>query len=110
MISPLEGAQFITHTFFEKQMNSPFTTLENSAMAYEDKKIQLSQEVVRRLMRVDKTRTQQEKNEIVDKYTDKLERSGYSMNQIRIIVETGIKTFMNKQKEAQQRVYQYTED
>ena len=51
----------ISYTYYEKEMNAQFVILEPSAMAQQQKEQTLSQEIVRRLTRVDKTREQAEK-------------------------------------------------
>ena len=88
-----EGAQRVTYSFFEKPTNSKYTTLETSAACKEDKKSQLSQEIARRLLRMDNIRSTEEKIQILDQYNEKPERSGYSLSQIREITVSGIRNY-----------------
>lgn len=88
--------QVITYTFFEKPNNSKYTTIENTAMDSDQRNQQLSMEVVRRLQRVDKRRPQSEINEIINAFTDKMTNSGYSINQTREIITSGVRYHKRK--------------
>ena len=77
-------------------MNTKYTTLESSAMSYQDKMQSLSQEVFRRLARMDDSRNQEEKDEVLNKYSEKIVRSGYNVTQARAIMLSGIRCFYKK--------------
>ena len=68
-----------TFSFYEKIMNSRYVLLEKSAMPYKQKCAILSQEVVRRMLNTKIGISQQERNIILDKFTEKLLCSGYSL-------------------------------
>ena len=87
--------QIIEYSFYEKPGNCEYTTIETSAMCKEEMTQQLSQEVVRRLARMDSYRSQEEKDAIINKYTDKLQKSGHSVNQCRVIVISGIRRYQS---------------
>ena len=82
--------QQIKYLFYSKPTGSKFTILENSASAYQQKKASLSQEVVRRLLNTSEDTPQKERDDILDEFSTKLKRSGYSKYQQREIIESGI--------------------
>ena len=85
--------------YFEKEMNTNYCTLESSAMCPEERDRTLSKEIVRRMFRCDKTRTIEERVDIINKFTDKLSISRYSVNQSRKIVVSGIRCYKRKVQE-----------
>ena len=88
--------------FYEKPMNSQFCILEKSAMDYQTKFSILSQDLVRRLLNTKETIAQPKKDEIIDKYTNKLFDSGYNVAQVRQVVIAGIRGYKRKIKIAQE--------
>ena len=46
----------ISYTFYEKEVNTKYVTVESSAIAHQEKMQTLSKEVVRRLARIDNKR------------------------------------------------------
>lgn len=74
------------YSFYSKSMGSKHCMLELSAMNWNSRKASLSQEVVRRLQSTSKELPQEDKNNILDNFTDKLLRSGYSRTQSREII------------------------
>ena len=102
LYNPDGTADNITYTFYEKDMNTRYTTIETTAQPQKDIIQALSQEVVRRLSRTDQTRPQTELNMILDNYGEKLIRSGFSINQVRLIMTSGIRCFTRKLMEAEQ--------
>ena len=66
-------------SFFEKTMNSWFVILEKSAMSYKAKFSILSQEVIRRMLNTQDKINQMERMEILDKFSEKMLRSGYNV-------------------------------
>ena len=84
-------------TYFEKPMNTAYTTLESSAMCPEQKKQQHSQEVVRRLSRMDTRRPPEEKTRVLDDFTDKMIRSGFSVKRVRQIIISGVRCYKRSQ-------------
>ena len=83
-------------------MNSQFCILEKSAMDYQTKFSILSQDLVRRLLNTKETIAQPKKDEIIDKYTNKLFDSGYNVAQVRQVVIAGIRGYKRKIKIAQE--------
>ena len=70
---------FITYEFFEKPTNSKYCLLEKSAMDFSSKMSILSNDLCRRMLNTDQDIPQARRNEIVDIYSMKLLRSGYTM-------------------------------
>ena len=95
-------ANRITYTFYEKDINTQYATLETTAQSQNDKVQALSKKIERRLFRTDNSRPQTEVNSILDKYTEKLTRSGYCISQIRQIVTSGIRCYLRKVKEQEE--------
>ena len=62
----------ITYKFYEKESNTPFVIIETSAVSQQTTIQSLSQEVVRRLQRTDPKKTQDEKDEILNKFSEKM--------------------------------------
>ena len=83
-------------------MNSRFVTLESSSMAHKDKIQNLSQEVVRRLSRMDQRISLEERNKVLDIFSDKIMRSGYRVIEARKIFVSGIRCYKRKLLEAEQ--------
>ena len=73
---PNGNASHVTYSYYEKEVNTNYVTIETSAMCYLDKMQALSQEIVRRLSQMDTTREQQENNQILDNFCQKMKRSG----------------------------------
>ena len=97
---PVGTSSHVSYTYFEKEMNTCYVTLETSAMCPQEKLQTLSQEVVRRLSRVDDTRPGSEKIMILDKFSEKLQRSGYSVKQMRHVITSGIRCYRRKVEKA----------
>ena len=82
--------------FFSKLTGSRFTMLESSSAPYQQKKSALSQETVRRLMNTSDDSNLEDRLEILNEYDRKLKNSGYSKNQRREIIESGIVGYKRK--------------
>ena len=65
-------SKHITYTYFEKEMNTRYVTMEHTAMAYQDKIQSLSMEVVRRLSRMELHRSTDEKIQVLNDLSEKL--------------------------------------
>ena len=50
---------------------------------------------------MDSIRSTEEKIQVIDQYNEKLERSGYPVNQIREITVSGIRNYHNRIKKAE---------
>ena len=77
-------------------MKNPYNVMKSSAMSEKSKIQILSQDLVRRMQNVCQTISQSEKNEIIDNYSDRLFRSGYSQSQVREIIVSGLVGYENK--------------
>ena len=77
-------------------MSSPFSICESSAMPYEMKRSSLSQELLRRMMNMDKLTTQQEMDKTINEFSRKLIKSGFNLSQVREILVSGLKGYENK--------------
>ena len=90
----------IMYSFYEKPMASPFSVMEKSALPENSKNATLAQELVRRMMNTSELLTQEERNEVIEKFIIRLKRSGYHEDQIRNIVMSGLKGYETKKEKA----------
>ena len=90
----------ILYSFFEKNMNSPFCILEKSALPESTKFSSLSQDLIRRMLHTSEIVSQQERNIIIEKYVNKLTISGYRQDQVKKIVEAGLRGYQAKLEKA----------
>ena len=81
-------------------MKNPFCIMQSSAMSSKSKIQILSQDLIRRLQNVCDSVTQEEKNEIIDDYYDRLRRSGYSHSQSHEIIISGVVGYERKVERA----------
>ena len=91
----------IWYEFYEKPMGSEKAICQSSAMSYNMKRASLTQEVHRRLLNTDTELPQISKNEIINKFTEKLEKSGYLRDQIWDITASGLVGYKRKFTERQ---------
>ena len=96
----MEEGKYIRYSFFEKPMKNPFCIMQSSAMSNKSKVQILSQDLVRRMMNICDTVSQSERNRVVDNYTDRLFRSGYSLSQVYDIIVSGLTGYERKLKKA----------
>ena len=82
--------QQLSYTFYSKPLASKYVILEPSAASYQSKKASLAQECVRRLLNTSEDRDSEERDQIVNKFQEKLRISGYSYDQQKEIIEAGI--------------------
>ena len=75
----------IEYRFYEKKMNSPYCVMAKSAMSESAKISAMSQEVVRRMCNTCEIVDQEVRDDIVDAFSAKLTRSGYSKQQVRTV-------------------------
>ena len=88
----------ISHSFFEKSMQTPLVTMERSAMGSQQKHAILANDLIRRLSMVDKKVGMEERLDIVNKFTKKLKTSGFNQNQSMELVTSGVRGYLNKIK------------
>ena len=86
----------VNFSFFEKEMKSPFCVMKTSAMPASSKISILSQDLVRRMQNCSEKVPQTERDQVVDLYIDRLAVSGYDKEQIKEIVESGLKGYERK--------------
>ena len=96
----MEEGKYLRYSFFEKSMKNPFCIMQSSAMSNKSKVQILSQDLVRRMMNICDTVSQSERNRVVDNYTDRLIRSGYSFPQVYDIIVSGLTGYERKLKRA----------
>ena len=85
-----------------KPMNSKYVIMEKSAMEHSSKLSILSNDLVRRLLNTKEDIHQERKDQIIDEYSLKLLRSGYSVNVTRTILISGLRSFNKKITAAKQ--------
>ena len=84
----------IEYEFYSKEVSSKYCILEKSALDYSQKISILSNELVRRLFNTKETISQLRKDEIVDDFSWKLLRSGYSISSARQILTSFTSTLV----------------
>ena len=90
----------LRYSFYEKPMGTKYCVMEGSAMSDNMKRATLSQEVVRRMVNTDEEQPQQQRNEILELFTIKMQRSGYNSKQRKEIIISGLKGYERKLKRA----------
>ena len=93
---PEGKAPVIEYEFYSKEVSSKYCILEKSALDYSQKISILSNDLVRRLFNTKESIPQSRKDEIVDEFTLKLLRSGYSISSARQILISGLRCFQRK--------------
>merc|ERR1711952_87929 len=86
----------VNFSFFEKSVKNPLTIMMNSAMSMKTKIQILSNDLVRRMLNCSESIPQEERDQIVNNYIDRLDRSGYNEIQIKEIVESGLIAYTRK--------------
>ena len=81
------------YTFFEKTMNSRWVTPANAAASEENKITWLSNDLVRRLLRISEEKLKMEAEKTINSYDEKLIFSGYKIKQRTQVIERGICDF-----------------
>jgi hypothetical protein len=80
----------LMHTYFEKEMRTPFVIMKRSAMSEQQRMSILSNELIRRLSNVKKSIMEEEMQDIIEHYTQQLKTSGYDRKQTKEIVCCGV--------------------
>ena len=78
---------------YEKPMSSKFTIPVQSAHSWKMKMAVLHREAVRRMLNMDKLHSWEEVTATLNKYSKKLERSGYSANVRADVIRSSIQTY-----------------
>ena len=86
----------ILHTYFEKEMRTPFVTMKKSAMGEQQRMAILSNELVRRLSNISLSIVGEELLGVVEHYTTQLKQSGYERKQAKEIVCSGVTGWQRK--------------
>ena len=86
------------YSYFEKPTSSPYVTLENSAWAWSNKHSSLAQDLVRRMSNMTERLDQDIRNEVINNFELKLKISGYSRDQARVIITSGLKGYENRRR------------
>ena len=86
----------VMYSFFEKAMASPFCVMASSALSESSKISCLSQDLIRRMVNTSEMVGQEERDRIIERYISKLTVSGYNTNQIKNIIESGLKGYETK--------------
>ena len=91
-----EGVPRLSYKFFAKSMSSRYVVLETLAWAWSAKCSILAQEVQRRLQNTSRDQPLETRISILEEFHMKLARSRYSREQIRQIMEAGLKGYHSK--------------
>ena len=82
----------ITHTYYQKEMKTPYVIMERSAMGIKQKMEILSNELNRRLTNVDSEKLgNTEIIIVIEQFTQELKNSGYSNEQAKEIITSGFR-------------------
>ena len=91
-----EIADEMIHTYFGKSMKTPFQIMERSAMGEQQRYAILSNELIRRLSNIHGKIGIEERLKVVDKFTQQLKTSGYTRQQCRQAVISGLLGYKRK--------------
>ena len=97
-LSTQEGTPRLHYKFYSKPMSSRYVVLETSAWAWTSKCVSLLQEVHRRLQNTSRDLPSQMELDTLADFQLKLKRSGYNREQVRQIMEVGIRGFHAKRR------------
>ena len=86
----------INFGFFQKQMKNPYCIMKNSAMSEKSKITILAQDLIRRMSHINEKISQEERDSVVNDYIDRLVRSGYTEEQVRQIIQSGLTGYVRK--------------
>ena len=87
----------INHSYFEKEMRTPYVIMKRSAMSDHSRYNILANELVRRLSNMKREETtHEEKEEVVEHFIQQCKTSGYSRHETREGVVSGIKGWKRK--------------
>ena len=86
----------ILHSYFEKEMRTPFVIMKRSAMGEQQRMSILSNELVRRLSNVARVVVDEEIPEIIEHYIQQLKISGYERGQTRDVICSGVTGWQRK--------------
>ena len=89
----------VRFSHYEKPMSSKFTIPIQSAHSWKMKMAVLHREAVRRMLNMDKDHSWEEVTSVLNKYSRKLERSGYSSSTRADIIRSAIQTYKRMRKE-----------
>ena len=88
----------IRHSYFEKSMRSQILTMKRSSQSEHSKCSILVNELIRRFEVLDGQIDIDEKIQIIDHYTQQLINSGYTGEQARDLIESGLKGMKRKEE------------
>ena len=86
----------------EKPMVTKLCLVESSAMDWNQKRNVLAQETIRRLTNTREDMPTTTKVQVLEDWIKKMKRSGYSVIQMREIVESGLKSYVRKSRKAKE--------
>ena len=99
----------INHTYYQKEMKTPFLIMARSAAPLQQKHQVLSNELTRRLLNINRQENKQEEyNRVVDEFTKEAKNSEYNHQTTLEIVNSGIKAWKARQerrKDQGQEIY-----
>ena len=93
-------SQQLLYSFFCKPMSSPYCVMEATAWAWNSQCSSLSQEVIRRMSNISEMLPQEERNNVIRDFLEKLRRSGYSREQSRTILQAGLRGYEYRRRQA----------
>ena len=97
------GEKGIEHTYFEKSMKNQTLVMERSSISRQQLMSIMTNELRRRLEVIGENIPQEEKNRIVNVYTQQLKNSGYNWKQTRDIIISGLKGHERREKRRKEK-------
>jgi hypothetical protein len=86
----------ILHSYFEKEMRTPFVIMKRSAMSEQQRMQILSNELIRRISNVQMSIVDEEMPEIIEHFTTQLKTSGYDRRLAKEIISCGVVGYRRK--------------
>ena len=90
----------VFYQFYEKPMRSDKVLLRSTAMSWNDLRASLAQDASRRLLNTEESLPVKIKEDIINEYDKNLVQSGYSLEERRQIIESGVTNYERKRSRA----------
>ena len=91
---------FLRYSLFEKTVASHYCVHARSAMSYNSKKASISQEVKKKVFNCDNGFSMELRKEVLDRFSVKMRRSGYSLEQRQDILNSGLVGYVRRRDRA----------
>ena len=103
----VEDGGILRHSYYQKEMKTPFLLMQASAMASQQKFSILSNELMRRLGNTDLLVKHNEKMEIVERFVREMKNSGYERRAAREAVMSGLRGIKKRRERREKEVVNF---